>query len=129
MSRRRSSPEVDLTPLIDVLFMLILFFVLTAAFVQGRLDVDLPSGQGEPLPAHPLVITVLADGSLLWAGEAVGRDDLLARAREAKETKRPLLLAGDREVPYGLVASLLDGLRREGIDEIGLALGGGEPLP
>lgn len=129
MSRRRSSPDVDLTPLIDVLFMLILFFVLTAAFVQGHLDVDLPQGQGEPLPSNPLVITVRSDGSLLWAGEPMALEALLVRAKEAREEKRSLLLAGDREASYGLIASLLDGLRREGIEEIGLALGGGDPLP
>ncbi|MBL3592924.1 MAG: biopolymer transporter ExbD [Synergistaceae bacterium] len=129
MKRRRSDLDVDLTPLIDVLFMLILFFVLTAAFVQGRLDVDLPEGKGQPLGDTPVVITVLADGSLLWAGEETDREALLVLARKAQEEERPLLLAGDSRTPYGLVASLLDGLRREGIDEIGLALGGEAPRP
>lgn len=129
MRRRRSDVEVDLTPLIDVLFMLILFFVLTAAFVQGRLDVDLPSGRGEALPADPVVITVRPDGSLLWAGEVTTREELIERARIAKAKEIPLLLAGDRAAPYGFIASLLDALRLEGVDEISLALGGEDSHP
>ncbi len=129
MRRRRSDVEVDLTPLIDVLFMLILFFVLTAAFVQGRLDVDLPSGRGETLPADPVVITVRSDGSLLWAGEVTTQEELIERACIEKRKGTPLLLAGDRAAPYGFIASLLDALRLEGVDEISLALGGEDSHP
>ena len=125
--RRRNSPDVDLTPLIDVLFMLIIFFVLTAAFVRGEVDVQLPEGKGTPISAVPVVIAVHQGGSLSWAGESMPPDEVIAHAREAFLQGHTILLAGDRSVPYGVVASLLDRLRAEGVEEVNLALGGEAP--
>lgn len=125
--RRRSSPDVDLTPLIDVLFMLIIFFVLTAAFVRGEVDVQLPEGKGTPVSAVPVVIAVRQDGSISWAGESMAPDAVIVQAREAFLQGQSILLAGDRSVPYGVVASLLDRLRAAGVQEVSLALGGDTP--
>ena len=51
-TRPRRKVDLDITPLIDVLFMLIIFFVLTTSFVQGRVEVDLPRGEGKIGRAH-----------------------------------------------------------------------------
>lgn len=118
---------MDLTPLIDVLFMLIIFFVLTAAFVRGEVDVQLPEGKGTPVSAVPVVIAVRQDGSISWAGESMAPDAVIVQAREAFLQGQSILLAGDRSVPYGVVASLLDRLRAAGVQEVSLALGGDTP--
>ena len=67
MRRRktRGSAEIDITPLIDMLFMLIIFFVLTASFVQGKLDVKLPQGEGDSSDTRGAV--VLTDRERLYA--------------------------------------------------------------
>ena len=123
---RRQGAEIDITPLIDVLFMLIIFFVLTTAFVQGAADVDLPDGSAPPISdRNPVVVTVTKGSGLLWAGEMVSRDELPARVSAVLESSGDILIAGDRDAPYGEVAELLDELRGFGVRSVGLAFEGG----
>ena len=123
--RRRRRPELDITPLIDVLFMLIIFFVLTANFLQGRIEVDLPVGEAvAKTEENALLLTVRKDGSVLWGDRETRMEELAPLAAEAAAARWDILLAGDREAPYGAVAEVLDVLRREGIVSTGLALQG-----
>lgn len=127
LRRRRNDPDVDLTPLIDVLFMLIIFFVLTAAFVRGEVDVTLPHGEGSPVSEVPVILAVHEDGTLAWAGQSLPLPEVILLAREAYDDGQSILLAGDRSVPYGVVATLLDQLRIHGVEQVNLALGGESP--
>lgn len=126
MSRKRLQPDLDLTPLIDVLFMLILFFVLTASLLQGQISVRLPQGQGTPIGGKPAVIEILPDGRIRFDGAWVSREETIVLAVKADKAGRELVLAADRKVPYGNVASLLEILRRSGIQDVGLGLEGGK---
>ncbi len=122
---RRARAELDITPLIDVLFMLIIFFVLTANFLQGRIEVDLPQGEAaSEIGESPLLLTVRKDGIVLWDGREAASGELASLAAEAASGKREVLLAGDKEAPYGAVARVLEILRREGLTSAGLALQG-----
>ncbi len=126
MRRRktRGSAEIDITPLIDMLFMLIIFFVLTASFVQGKLDVKLPQGEGDSSDTRgAVVLTVTAEGRFFWNEREMTKDEL-AHAAEANKG-REILIAGDEGVPYGKVASVLSLLRGEGVTSAGLLLSGG----
>ena len=123
--RSHRKVDLDITPLIDVLFMLIIFFVLTTSFVQGRVEVDLPRGEGTPpREGRTLLVSVKADGTVLWDGTPAASADVPALAAHAVAESRDVLLAGDRAAPYGAVAELLELLRREGLDSAGLALQG-----
>ena len=121
--RNRRHAEIDITPLIDVLFMLIIFFVLTASFVQGKLDVQLPSGEGSSADTQgAVIVTVAADRKIFWDGREVTREELKKLAAESKG--REMLVAGDEKVPYSDVAGLLSLLRKEGVTSAGLMLSG-----
>ena len=121
--RNRRHAEIDITPLIDVLFMLIIFFVLTASFVQGKLDVQLPSGEGSSADRQgAVIVTVAADRKLFWNGREVTKEELKTLAAAANG--REMLVAGDEKVPYGEVAALLSLLRKEGVTSAGLMLSG-----
>ncbi len=126
MSRRRLLPDLDLTPLIDVLFMLILFFVITASLLQGQISVRLPAGQGAPIGGRPAVIEVFPDGRIRFDGTPVSREETAALALKAGKAGRDLILAADRDVSYGNVAALLEILQSAGIQDVGLALQGGK---
>lgn len=123
-SAKRRGPDVDLTPLVDTLFMLILFFVLTAAFVQGRIDVNLPRVSGSSIAGTPNVIVVQKDGSLLWNGKPARLEEVSNLARSASDKGQPILIAGDEEAHYGVVVSVLDSLQKVGIENVSLAVGG-----
>ena len=121
--RNRRHAEIDITPLIDVLFMLIIFFVLTASFVQGKLGVQLPSGEGSSADTQgAVIVTVAADRKIFWDGREVTREELKKLAAESKG--REMLVAGDEKVPYGDIAGLLSLLRKEGVTSAGLMLSG-----
>ena len=123
-SRVRSA-DVDLTPLIDVLFMLILFFVLTAVFVRGSVEIALPRGNPPPVTGRdPVVITERDDSVMLWAGVPVSRADLPELVSAALARSGDILIAGDRSAPYGIVAEVLDELRGLGVESVGLVFSG-----
>ena len=123
--RSRRKVDLDITPLIDVLFMLIIFFVLTTSFVQGKVEVDLPQGEGTPpREGRTLLVSVRADGTILWDGVPAASVDVPVLAARAMAESRDVLLAGDRTAPYGAVAELLELLRGEGVDSASLALQG-----
>lgn len=120
MRRARSrSSAIDVTPLIDVLFMLIIFFVLTTAFVRGAIDVELPRGDASPIDGRPpVVVTVGKDSSLTWEGKPITIVEAAARARAQSAD---VLVAGDSDAPYGAVAQVLDALREAGLSHASLA--------
>lgn len=103
--------------------MLIIFFVLTASFVQGKLDVQLPSGEGSSVDMQgAVIVTVAADRKIFWNGREVTKEELKKLAAAANG--REMLVAGDEKVPYGEVAALLSLLRKEGVTSAGLMLSG-----
>ncbi|MDY3869203.1 MAG: biopolymer transporter ExbD [Pyramidobacter sp.] len=126
--RRQSSAEIDLTSLIDVLFILILFFVLSASFVQGALPVDLPDGRGSAPDARAIVIT-MSESGLRWADEDVPEALIIERALNVQDEKGVLILAAARTLPYGDVAAFLDRMRAAGVHSVSLALKGSDSKP
>ncbi|MEM7247665.1 MAG: biopolymer transporter ExbD [Acidobacteriota bacterium] len=122
------SPEINVTPLVDVFLILLLVFMITAPLLQHVIDVDLPevstarADGGRP----PLTVVVGAEGSLSIDEEIVTLDEVVIRARAAEaaraERETAVVLRGDREAPYGYVLSVLDALRRAGVREPALVV-------
>ena len=123
---RRNLPEVELTPLIDVLFMLIVFFVLTAVFSEPAIRVNLPSATGEQVPEDSLTLILDIEGRVFIGDREFPREQAIERALFSFGEGMRILVAADREAPYGLVVSLLDDLRSSGIGSAGLLLEAGE---
>ena len=124
MRKRRASPEVDITPLMDVMFMLIIFFILTTSFARGEIMVNLPGGRGDRMEGEITVLNVAYDGKLLIDGIEVLSSDLAGIAFESEQSGRRFVIAGDRAVPYGIVANILELLRLEGVSAATLAIEG-----
>jgi len=110
---RQRRPTIDLSPLVDVVFLLIIFFLVSTTFREGTgLPVQLPSaGTAAPMPAGPVEITLGSAGEVAVAGR---RFASLDEAREAirsaieKADPRRVLLRGDRQAPYETVIAVLD---------------------
>ena len=124
-NKPRRAVDMDITSLIDVMFMLIIFFVLTASFIQGKLDVALPDQDGkQPDPKPAITVTVTENGAVYWAGRSVSKEELASLAETAK--KREVFIAGDRNASYGSVAEVLAILRGAGVESAGLLTQGGK---
>ncbi|MBQ0055530.1 MAG: biopolymer transporter ExbD [Synergistaceae bacterium] len=123
-NKRRRLADVDITPLIDMMFMLIIFFVLTSSFVNGKLSVELPTGEAAPNAESAVTVSVLADGSVQWDGKNVSMQELAWLAH--KSQLKDVLVAGDKSANYGRVAEVLALLKREGVSSAGLLMQNGE---
>ena len=112
---------MDMTPMLDVLFMLIIFFVLTTSFARLETQrVDLPKGRGERTEVKAAVITITSNGEILLDGKPSSLGELKTRLRGHPR----VLLGAHRGVPYGRVAELLSALRSAGVESAGLLLEG-----
>ncbi|MEZ6015295.1 MAG: biopolymer transporter ExbD [Planctomycetota bacterium] len=113
-TRRRS--RMELTPLIDVVFQLLVFFLLTSSFLQPSLRLELPRGVNvDEADATPILLEIDREGALSLDGEAIERSNLRAAlARALAEGRRAVRLSGDHAMGYGLFIEALDAARSAG---------------
>lgn len=125
---RRLQPRVglDMTPMIDVVFQLILFFLVSTTFaVLPGISLDLPtSTTAEGTRTNGITITASADGSLFVNAAKVPLDGLDAALKELPITTPreavPVSLEADASVPNGTIVRILDSLRRTGFTGVNL---------
>lgn len=118
---KRRSGAIDITPLIDVVFMLLLFFVLTSVFVEPAVPVDLPVSREQQRPQTPeMTVVIDADTRIFVNGDLTEFADLESRLRMAGVTNEAVVRS-DSAVPYGLFFAVVDVLRRNGIEQLHLA--------
>src|SRR5450759_2549055 len=117
--------EINVTPLVDVMLVLLIIFMVTAPLLTQGLEVQLPHAEGrsfELASNKPTKITVAASGAVYVDGVTVGSRDLdqnLGTMLRARRVKRALLEA-DRAVPYGRVVAVLDVMNRAGVEQLGM---------
>jgi len=121
---RRRSGGLPLTPLIDIIFLLSLFFVLNTSFRQEQyLDVELPESEtSEDIQAEGIILTLRADGSTAVDGVEVSWDALTSVLKESAGDQKNMevIIRGDENVPYGRAVAALDRVRLAGIESISL---------
>jgi biopolymer transport protein TolR len=114
--------EINVTPLVDVMLVLLIIFMVTAPMMTTGMKVDLPQARASaPLDQQPLVLTVAADGTMQVGNDAVAKDGLVValKAKMANPTQ-VVHVRGDKKVPYGDIAGLLDMLAQNGITRLSL---------
>ena len=126
-SNRRPMAEINVTPLVDVVLVLLIIFMVTAPFLQGGLEIDLPKVATRGLDVREgLVVSVRADRTVAVGNAVVPLsrfDEALSRAGAAR---RPVFLKADQRVPYGVIVDLVARMRRGGVSALGLVT---EPPP
>ncbi len=120
-SARRPMAEINVTPLVDVVLVLLIIFMVTAPFLQGGLEIDLPKVATRGLDVREgLIVSVRADRTVAVGNSVVpleGFEEALDRAGAAR---RPVFLKADQRVPYGVIVQLIARMRRSGIAALGL---------
>ena|SRR4028118_269631 len=123
--------EINVTPLVDVMLVLLIIFMVTAPMMTQGLDVSLPEAEGKSFELasnDPTKVTLTANGAVYLDGTAVGSQNLeltLGPMLRAKQIKRALLEA-DQGVPYGRVVAVLDVMNRAGVQQLGMITKPGE---
>jgi len=126
--RQRLAPrvEVSLVPMIDVVFQLVVFFMVSTTFIlTPGIDLVFPeSSTAEPVVMSKLIVTVVSREEVYLNKERLDLASLDERLREIsaeeEEVTRTVVLEGDRGMPYDLLVSVLDILRRNGYRGINL---------
>jgi biopolymer transport protein ExbD/biopolymer transport protein TolR len=121
--RRRLLPTADInvTSLVDVAFVLLIIFMITAPMMQGGVAVELPKAQGRPLaPKEGIVVTVDRNGRIYVDQTRVSYDEFRAafRALVAKRGTSNVYLRGDRRVPYGEVVRVMAAMIAAGVTNV-----------
>ena len=127
-SGRQTLTEINVTPLVDVMLVLLIIFMVTAPLIQQGVEVKLPDAQAKAIDAEEqkLVLSIQADKTIrLGAGDDAAKvplaeleDRLRANARAIRD--RQLYLAADRSLPYGFVVEVMATVQRAGIQNLGM---------
>ena len=115
--------EINMTPLVDVMLVLLIIFIITVPVMKHSVNVDLPRATSTPQDAKPdtIRLSVDAQGRYFWNESPIAEDDLLPRLQaEARREPQPELhLRGDRDARYERVAQALAAAQRSGLRKIG----------
>lgn len=123
--RRAPMADINVTPLVDVMLVLLAIFMVTAPLIAAGVPVELPESRANPLPAESqeVTVTMTADGLIYYGPTAIGAGELSARleAAVAASAKPPqVTLRADRSLPYGKVVEVMGEMNRAGIRAISL---------
>ena len=129
MRQRRLKNEINVVPYIDVMLVLLVIFMVTAPMMTTS-TIDVPSvGKASTSPTAPLEVAIKADQSMVLIDRAgngkeirVDRKELLAmiKAAQARNPEQPVLIAGDKNVKYEAVLTVMDELQRAQVKKVGL---------
>ncbi|QGX99275.1 protein TolR [Roseovarius faecimaris] len=130
--RSRPMSEINVTPFVDVMLVLLIIFMVAAPLMTVGVPVELPKTAANALPGEqeePLTVTVTADGVVMIQTTEVARDELVNRLRAiaAEREGSRVFLRADGAVPYADVMQVMGALNRGGFSNIGLVTDTGGP--
>ena len=117
------NPEINTTPLVDVMLVLLIIFIMTIPVMNHAVKIDLPRATNQPDQVKPesINLSIDADGKLFWNEEALDRNELTARIAAAaqKQPQPELHLRAARTVQYEKVAQVMAAAQSGGLGKIG----------
>ncbi len=116
--------EINVTPLVDVMLVLLIIFMVTTPMMQQGIDIDLPetASSGVATTDEPFVLVIKKNRKLYVADKQIPEEDLQKRLKAIFETRKnkQVYLQADKSVDYGFVAETMADIRAAGIFNIGL---------
>jgi len=118
--------EINVTPLVDVMLVLLIIFMITAPLMSHKVKVELPQANLDrrdetPPPVPPITIAVTENGQIYWNDQPVTKDMLDSQLSvEAQKTPQPAInLRGDETTKYGTIREVVDIAQRNGMRKVG----------
>ncbi len=127
---RRFLAEINVIPLVDVVLVLLVIFMVTAPMLYRGMDIKLPTSTSNTIkPEERIVLTIERGQKLYLDKDPVGLAQLEGRLRAAKQrnSEVSVFLRADRDVPYGTVVQVMDGVKKAGIEKLGMVTDPAEP--
>ncbi len=126
--------DINITPLVDVMLVLLIIFMITAPMLHQGIEVALPKSEAQSLPnkvEDPVVLSINRDGLIYLRDKPVHPTRLVEVLTPVLRGRKDqmVFLKGDRDVAYGRVVEVLDTLRRGGIVQVGMVTERLDPVP
>ncbi|MBF0589782.1 MAG: protein TolR [Magnetococcales bacterium] len=119
-----SMSEINVTPLVDIMLVLLVIFMITAPLLNQGVEVDLPQTVSDPLPSEkePLVVSVLPDGRAAIEDRVLSVEALTAKIHAIRKANPTLVVyvRGDKKASYGAVMAVMSQLQQAGVNKVGL---------
>jgi biopolymer transport protein TolR len=127
--RQRHAPmsEINVTPMVDVMLVLLIIFMVAAPLLQVGIPVDLPEAKGQQIPQpkqEPLAVTVKLNGDVFIGDTPIGIDDLATKLKAIAKNgyDETIFVRGDKGVPYGIVMKVMGRINDGGFKKLSFVL-------
>lgn len=115
--------DINVTPMVDVMLVLLVIFIITAPLFTHAIKLDLPSAEASAAPQKPetISLSIDGDGKVYWNNDLIDQKDLGQRlALEAQKAPQPeLLLRADKSTRYEIIAQVMSAAQSNGITKLG----------
>ena len=118
---RKVLSEINVTPFVDVMLVLLVIFMVTAPLLQQGIDVNLPKAKGRDLPSEERITLVIKkEGTIYMNDNPVSLTDMRHKLEAISKLNPNVYLKADRGVPYGLVVEVIGEIKEAGIERLGI---------
>jgi biopolymer transport protein TolR len=122
--RYRPLAEINVTPLVDVMLVLLIIFMVTAPLMTSGVSVDLPKTSAQPLnsDSEPLTVSIKADGTIFLQDQAIDLGDLVGKLQAIAQNNpdRRIFVRGDKDLAYGRIMEVMGTITQGGFTKVAL---------
>jgi biopolymer transport protein TolR len=122
--RYRPLAEINVTPMVDVMLVLLIIFMVTAPLMTSGVSVDLPKTNAQPLnsDSEPLTVSIKADGSIFLQEQAIDISDIIAKLQAIAQNnpERRIFVRGDKDLAYGRIMEVMGTITQGGFTKVAL---------
>jgi biopolymer transport protein TolR len=113
--------EINVTPFVDVMLVLLIIFMVTAPLLQQGIDVNLPQAKGKDLPPEERITIVVKRGAAIYMNDnAVSMTEMRKKLEAISKLNPNVFLKADKDVPYGFVVEVMGEIKESGIEKLGM---------
>lgn len=113
--------EINVTPFVDVMLVLLVIFMITAPLLQQGIDVNLPKAKGKNLlPEERITLVIKKDGTIYMNENPVSVPEMRRKLEAISNLNPNVFLRADKDVPYGFVVEVMGEIKGAGIEKLGM---------
>ena len=113
--------EINVTPFVDVMLVLLIIFMVTAPLLQQGIDVNLPQAKGKDLPSEERITLVVKKGGMIFMNDKpMSMSEIKEKLTAISKLNPNVFLKADKDVPYGFVVQVMSDIKEAGIEKLGM---------